>query len=351
MKKVQVSASNNYEILIEKGSLELSGVLVSSVFKNCNVALITDDIVNKLYAPIVESSLKESGFNVVKFVFPHGEESKSIEVWSRIQSFLAENHISRKDIIVALGGGVVGDMAGFVASTYLRGISFVQIPTTLLAMVDSSVGGKTAVDLPQGKNLVGTFWQPSLVIIDTNALLTLTEDQFADGAAEVIKYGAIFNKDFFNGLENGIDIEKIDYVVEECVKMKRDIVHDDEFDRGNRQLLNFGHTIGHAIEMFSNFSISHGKAVAMGMALVSKSSWALGLSTENCYPIIEKTLLNNNLPVECPYSSEELMEAATRDKKISGSSITLVIPRKIGECYLHKIPLSTLFSFMEAARE
>ena len=263
MISVNVNASKTYEIVIGENILANAGKMISKVTSAKKAVVITDDIVEKLYFETVNSSLKNSKFEVLKYVIPNGEQSKNGQQYLEICEFLAENHITKADIIVALGGGVVGDLSGFVAATFLRGISFVQIPTTLLAAVDSSVGGKTAIDLKNGKNLVGSFYQPKLVICDYLTLNTLEKNIFVDGCAEVIKYAVIGNKKLFNHLvKNGLDFDR-EYVISECVKMKRDIVEKDEFDKCERQKLNLGHTVGHSIEACSNFKISHGSAVAI----------------------------------------------------------------------------------------
>ena len=237
-----------------------------------NCAVITDSNVDKLYSNILISSLEKSGYKVSKFVFDAGEQSKNANTFVDILEFLANSGLTRSDCVFALGGGVVGDIAGFAASVYLRGIKFVQIPTTLLAAVDSSVGGKTAVNLPAGKNLVGAFHQPSLVLCDLDTLDTLPESVFQDGCAEVIKYGVIYDAGLFSHLaENGLAFER-EYVISRCVELKRNVVEQDEFDTGARQMLNYGHTIGHGIEAQSGFSVTHGQAVAIGMAIVSRAS-------------------------------------------------------------------------------
>ena len=251
MSTIRVCASKNYDVRIESGLLCDAGQQIAAVCGVCTAAVISDDTVFSLYGSRLCDTLQASGFRTVSFVFPHGEQSKNLTVYTELLNFLAENRLTRTDCLVALGGGVVGDLCGFAAATYLRGVSFVQIPTTLLAAVDSSVGGKTAVDLPAGKNLVGAFYQPSLVLCDPDLLQTLPEDIFRDGCAEVIKYGLLGNAEFFRELSAAAIRENLPHAIETCVSMKRDIVCADEFDRGQRQLLNLGHTFGHAVEHFS----------------------------------------------------------------------------------------------------
>ena len=241
MKTVEVDAAVRYNVVIDKGILPKSGDMIKEVTSAERVAVITDDTVDKLYSDVVMKSLSDAGFETFKFVFPHGEKSKNISTFSSILEFLAEIGLTRTDALVALGGGVVGDVAGFAAASYLRGIDFIQIPTTLLACVDSSVGGKTAIDLKAGKNLAGAFYQPKLVIADFETLSTLTDGIFADGMAEVIKYGVIFDKAFFEFLRDNEAKDNLEYVITRCVELKRDIVNADEKEKGVRALLNFGH--------------------------------------------------------------------------------------------------------------
>lgn len=347
MKTVHVKASREYDVLIGAGLLHRCGELVAAVHKPCTAAIITDDTVNALYGDTVEQSLASAGYRVVRFVFPHGEESKNLMTFAAAQNFLAENRLSRTDLVVALGGGVVGDLAGFVAATYLRGIRFVQIPTTLLAAVDSSVGGKTAVDLPAGKNLCGCFSQPSLVICDYETLSTLPEETFADGCAEVVKYGVLADAALFAFLEEkGVGGEE-ESVITDCVSIKRDVVASDEFDHGERQKLNLGHTVGHAIEQRSNFGISHGSAVAMGMGIIARAAAKRGLCAGEVPQRIETLLEKMHLPIRTAYSTEELLEAAMRDKKIRGGTIELVVPREIGKCELYKIDVADLAAWIQ----
>jgi len=260
---------------------------------------------------------------------------------------LAENQLTRTDCTFALGGGVVGDLAGFAAATYLRGIRFIQIPTTLLAMVDSSVGGKTAIDIPAGKNLVGAFYQPSLVLCDPKTLDTLSKEIFADGCAEVIKYGIINDKQLFEKLKSPIK-PQIENVIEACVTDKRDVVNADERDVGVRQLLNLGHTAAHSIETISHFEISHGSAVAIGTAIISRAAAKLGYCPESDTNQIIAMLELYGLPTECPYTAGELAEVALRDKKRNGDTINLIVPFGIGNSQIHKIPVTDLEGFFAA---
>ena len=345
MTTVKVNASTQYEVIIGKGLLDKCGELSAKVLAPCRCCIVTDDTVASLYLKRAEQSLKEAGFDTVSFVFPHGEESKSTSMLIELLEFLGETRISRSDCLFALGGGVVGDLCGFAAAVYLRGIKFIQIPTTLLAAVDSSVGGKTAVDLKAGKNLAGAFHQPSLVICDYETLDTLSPATFSDGCAEVLKYGVINDRAFFEKLKKGIR-PQIEEIIADCVKNKRDIVEADEFDNGSRQLLNLGHTVGHAIERCSDFSISHGSAVAIGMVTVMKAAVAENICPQEDLSALTEMLISVGLPIHCNFSAEELFSAAIADKKRNGDSITLVVPYSIGDSRLVKYPLNQLCYFI-----
>lgn len=347
MKTVEVVASSRYPIYIGTGLLPRLGEMAGAVTKAKTVVLVTDDIVNELYAKVAEKSLQEAGFSTLKFVFPNGEASKNIHVYGTLLEFLAENHVTRTDCIAALGGGVVGDLAGFAAATYQRGIDFIQIPTTLLACVDSSVGGKTAIDLESGKNLAGAFYQPKLVVCDYSTLSTLSSAIFADGMAEVIKYGAIFDAAFLDFLDTHDAKAHLETVIEKCVTFKRDVVHLDETDKGQRGLLNFGHTLGHAIEGCSHFGVSHGSAVAIGMVLVSRAAFKSGMTDVDCSDTLMRILQKYGLPTETSYSANDLYTHALSDKKRDGGQITLCIPKALGKCVLHKISTDALLPFIE----
>ncbi len=347
MKTIPVHTGTSYDITIQNGILDETGVYLRALTRAKTAVIVTDDIVNGLYADRAEQSLRAAGFQTLKFVFPNGERSKNIRVYGEILEFLAENRVTRTDCIVALGGGVVGDMAGFAAATYQRGIDFIQVPTTLLACVDSSVGGKTAIDLEAGKNLAGAFYQPKAVLCDPETLSTLSDRLFSDGMAEVIKYGVIFDRDFFSFLAENDAKAHLETVIEKCVTFKRDVVEQDEKDKGLRGLLNFGHTLGHAVEGCSDFSVSHGSAVAIGMVLASRGAYRTGLTAKNCTEDILRVLKKYDLPTETEYSAEQLLRRALSDKKRDGDKVTLVIPKQMGECVLHKIDTDALLPFIE----
>ncbi len=341
MKKITVNASRVYDIIIGSSILDDAGELTKAIKSPCRAVILSDTNVAPLYADRLKRSLEGSGFEATIYTIPAGEGSKSAENYIAFLSFLAKNKITRSDCLFALGGGVVGDLCGFCAATYLRGIEFIQIPTSLLAMVDSSVGGKTAIDIPEGKNLVGAFYQPSLVICDYDTLSTLPENVFSDGCAEVIKYGIINDKPLFEKLRAPI-MPQIEDIIASCVRNKRNVVDADERDVGVRQLLNLGHTAAHSIEILSDFEISHGSAVAIGTALISRAAVKLGLCPRNDLEDIEKMLTRYDLPIDCPYKASELAEIALSDKKRSGGSITLVMPYGIGDSRLYKAPVSSI---------
>lgn len=349
MREVIVRASTEYAILIGRGLLAQTGAEIAKRIQPCKAAIITDTTVEKLYAAQVEHSLAQAGFTTCRFAYPAGEGSKNIHTLSDILEFLAEEEVTRQDIIVALGGGVAGDMAGFAAAVYQRGIRFVQVPTTFLAAVDSSVGGKTAIDLKAGKNMAGAFYQPHLVLCDVDTLSTLPEEIFADGIAETLKYGVIGDAALFEKTASGDFKKELEEIIETCVKMKRDIVMEDEFDTGLRQLLNLGHTLGHAIEKESGFTLSHGHAVAIGMYLIARVSGKRGLAAAGLAEQIKTALEQNGLPVAAPYAAEEIAAGVCKDKKRRGGEISFVFPTKIGHCEIIKIPVTEVAALVEEA--
>ena len=349
MQTVTVHASSTYPVHIGRGLLSRSGELISSVTAARTCALVTDSIVGPLYAKTVQDSLEREGIQTHVFTFPAGEQSKNLTTYAGLLEFLAEKKLTRSDFIVALGGGVTGDMAGFAAATYQRGIDYIQIPTTFLAASDSSVGGKTAVDLDAGKNLVGAFWQPKMVICDTATFDTLPEDTFADGIAETVKHGMIADGAFFRMLMQEDIRQRIDDVVRRNVEIKASVVGEDEFEHGKRKLLNFGHTLGHAVETISNFSISHGHAVAIGMVMAARAAEKLGYSPAGTLETVLQCNRRFGLPTECPYSGEAIYSAATGDKKRSGGNIDVVVLEAIGKAKTVRLDMENLRKFVEAA--
>lgn len=346
MKTILVNASRLYPIHVGKNILSQCGYLIKKVKKAKKTAIITDDIVYSLYGQQTEEALKIEGFEVVTFIFPHGEASKSASTLLDIYNFLCENEITRTDLLIALGGGVVGDITGFAAATFLRGIDFVQIPTTLLAQVDSSVGGKTAIDLPSGKNLVGAFKQPICVICDMCTLKTLTPEIFSDGMGEVIKYGMISNFILFDTIatHNQDNIFPVlEDIICNCIKIKRDIVEADEFDTGLRMILNYGHTLAHAIESYYNYeTYSHGSAVAVGMCLMAEKTL-----NPRQYDKLKECIKAYNLPTEVPASIKELIPLCGKDKKRMSDNMNFIICKTIGKAEIKTMPFSEFSKFME----
>lgn len=338
MKKLTVHVGKTYEILIEKGIMQACGCYIKKVSNAKKVCVITDSNVAPLYLDQVVGSLEKEGFDVCSFTFKAGESSKTTKTVVEMVEYLAENGLTRKDLVVALGGGVCGDMAGFASAVYLRGIDFVQMPTTLLSQVDSSVGGKTGVDLPQGKNLCGAFHQPILVLMDPLALDTLSDHFFSDGMGEVIKAGCIKSAKLFEKLEN-IDVkENIEDIIFDCVDIKRGVVERDEKEQGERALLNFGHTIGHGIEKLYHFSgISHGEAVGVGMLMISEIGERAGLTEKGTAERIKKVLEKYNMKTSDAHSVEDIIEAMQSDKKRTSNGINFVMLKSIGDSFIYPV--------------
>ena len=342
MVSLTVTASKAYEVKIGSGLLSGLPEEIRALGKAEKICLVSDSNVFPLYGSGCVALLEQAGFLVNTFVFPAGEASKTGETWLKLLNHLAEAQLTRTDLIVALGGGVVGDLAGFAAATYLRGIRYVQIPTTVLAAVDSSVGGKTAIDLASGKNLAGAFYQPSLVLIDTDTLKTLPEDIFQDGCAEVVKYGILYDPALFAYLEEtGPDFDR-EHVIQRCVELKAAVVAQDERDTGPRQKLNLGHSIGHSVEANSHFGISHGKAVAIGMAIVSRASHCP--DKDRILSLLDRF----GLPSTTEYTADDLCHYTLSDKKRAGGTVNLILPNAIGDCAIVPTPVEKLKSFIQA---
>ena len=330
---VHIDAGVGYDVLVGSGLLQEAAERIRKVLrKSSRLAIFTDTTVAPLYAAPLEQALQEAGYSVVTYVYPAGERSKNLNTVSDFLDFMSENRLTRRDAVVVLGGGVAGDMGGFAASIYLRGIPFVQIPTTLLAAVDSSVGGKTGVDTKHGKNLTGTFWQPSLVLCDTDTFRSLGKDQILDGTAEIVKTAAIRDASLFEIVEQS-DLEADpEEIVSRCVAIKGAVVAEDEKESGLRRILNFGHTLGHAIERVQDYGISHGKAVAIGMALVTRASEKHGLTETGTYERLLRLLQERGFRTDTDIPLETLCEAARSDKKSEGKSVHLIYLERIGQC-------------------
>lgn len=341
MRQIEVHTGRPYSVRIGSGLLACVGNTVRELTGAQTVCIVSDSNVWPLYGQALSQCLADAGIRVCSFRFPAGENSKNTETYLKLLHALVQNQLTRSDCIIALGGGVVGDLAGFAAATYLRGIPYIQVPTTLLAMVDSSVGGKTGIDLRDGKNLCGAFYQPVAVLCDTDTLRTLPQEHFTDGCAEVIKYAVLYDAALFAHLEEkGPQFDR-EAVIARCVEFKRDAVEADEFDKGARKMLNLGHTVGHAIEKCSGYTVSHGQAVAMGMAAVCRG--ARCADTQR----ILSLLRGFGLPVCTAFSAQALYRAALSDKKRSGGVIDLVIPRAIGDHAIVPTPLEELQGFIE----
>jgi len=351
MKTINVSASKSYDVLVGDGLLRQAGEKIAAVCGNRAsgginaVMLVTDDTVNGLYGDAAENSLRSAGYTVSRFVFPSGERSKNMDTFAALLNALGDANLTRSDAVAALGGGVPGDMAGFAAAVYLRGIRFIQMPTTLLAMVDSSVGGKTAIDLKTGKNQAGAFYQPDIVLCDTGVLETLPGEVFTDGCAEMIKHGVILSAELFGLLKQPV-MPRLEDIIARNIAIKRDIVVADEKDAGIRKILNFGHTIGHGVEKLSGYAVTHGKAVSVGMAAASRGAYRLGICGADCYDEIIGMLERYGLPVETDIEPERLIEAALYDKKRGGGHISFILPERIGKCVIKEFPIESLDEFM-----
>lgn len=338
---------SSYDITIKKGLLAKSGEMVRPLTKATRVCIVSDSNVAPLYLAEVVNSFKAAGFETHSFSYPAGEPSKNLDTVNKIMEAFCISKLTRGDIAVALGGGVCGDMTGFASAIYLRGIDFVQIPTSLLSQVDSSVGGKTGCDLPFGKNLCGAFHNPLAVLIDPSTLKTLPEHYLRDGMAEAIKAGAIRLPKLFSLFEEGID-GKLDEVIKQSVQMKADIVQRDFTEKGERTLLNFGHTLGHAIERYENYcGLSHGEAVSIGMALITKASEKAGLSESGTAERLINCLKYYGLPTETDIPLDTLCELCISDKKSRGKSIKLVLIKTIGEGYTKEFSWDELYNFVK----
>lgn len=348
MNTVNIQASRPYDVIIGNGLLSEFSKYVTNVISSGKAVIVSDSNVWPLYGNIVTDQLQNLGCCCDHFVFPAGEDSKCGATYLELLNFLADRKLTRSDSLIALGGGVVGDLTGFAAATYLRGIQYVQVPTTLLAAVDSSVGGKTAIDLPAGKNLAGAFYQPSLVICDTDSLSSLPKDVFRSGCAEVIKYGVLYDAELFSLLEQfGLDFP-LETVIAKCVQWKKYAVMQDEFDRGARHFLNLGHTFGHGIETISHYQLSHGEAVAIGMALIVRAAATYGFCDHPTRDRLIALLEQFHLPHKTDFGSNDIYNTALSDKKRSGKTVNVIIPEAIGRCTTKAVPIETMKSFIEA---
>lgn len=358
---IDVPASTPYQVHLGTRLLEQAGPLVRAAAGGVKAAIITDSNVGPLYAPIVERSLRDAGYETCTFTFAAGEEHKRADTLVAALEFLATHELDRGDVVVALGGGVTGDMGGLTAALYMRGIALAQMPTSLLAMVDSSVGGKTAIDLVAGKNLAGAFWQPRVVIADIGCLGTLTPEQFADGCGEIVKHAVIRDPALFAQLEQtpptyealcgpgGVSL--MEAVVARNVEIKRDVVAGDEREAGGRKLLNFGHSIGHAVEACGQYRLGHGNCVAVGMCLMARAAIARGLCDPGLLARLTRLLGACGLATRTDFTADELYERALHDKKRAGGTIDLVVPHALGDCSIERTPLGDFKALIAQALE
>ena len=350
MRSVTVhTPSAAYEVRIGSGLLDTLGPAVAQQTGARRCVLVSGENVFPLYGEPALQSLQEAGLETEEVVFPAGETTKSLECYGKLMNALTEAKLSRSDCLVALGGGVTGDLTGFAAATYQRGIPYVQVPTTLLAAVDSSVGGKTAINLPAAKNQIGAFYQPALVLCDTDTLATLPERELRSGFAEVIKYAVLGDPDLFDTLYQGD--WSMENVIETCVSMKAEIVEEDEQDRGRRRLLNLGHTFGHAIESRSGYRLTHGEAVAVGMAMICRAAVRLRQFDAGSKNVVLQILQRFGLPTRTEYAPEELYETLLLDKKIASGKLHLIVPRGIGWCEVVAVSPDELRQWLEAGYE
>ncbi|MCR5576848.1 MAG: 3-dehydroquinate synthase [Oscillospiraceae bacterium] len=346
MRTVTVTApSGQYPVRIGAGLLPSLGAEVRARTGASRCAMVSGENVFPLYGAAALHSLESAGLETAALVFPAGENTKSLPCYGKLLEFLAEKRFTRSDCVIAMGGGVTGDLAGFAAATYQRGLAFVQVPTTLLAAVDASVGGKTAVNLPAGKNQVGAFYQPALVLCDTDTLSTLPARELNAGYAEVIKYAVLGDALLFAVLESHGG--ELSAVIESCVRQKARLVAEDERDLGQRRLLNLGHTFGHAVEIHSGGSLLHGEAVAVGMAMICRAARKRGLLSERDCAAVLSLLREYSLPTETGFSAEELYDALLLDKKFYGGKLHLVVPRGIGRCEILPVTPAELRDWLE----
>lgn len=331
--------ARSYTIHIGRDLLNSLGELVGPA-SGSKIMVVTNPTVNSLYGKTVTGQLEKAGFKVLPAEVPDGEEYKSLDSAERLYDLAYTGELDRKTPILALGGGVVGDLAGFVAATYLRGVPFIQVPTTLLAQVDSSVGGKVAVNHPRGKNIIGAFYQPSLVLADLSTLGSLSDREIRAGLAEVIKYGIIEDEAFFRWLEDNMeralrqDSRAMEWIVTVSCRAKAAVVQEDETEQGKRAILNFGHTVGHAVEALTGYSAyRHGEAVAMGMAAAARMAEYCGMIGIQERKRIESLLERAGLPTEVPASLDRraMLDSMRRDKKVVSSRLTFVLPEAIGK--------------------
>lgn len=349
MKKLVVNGSTSYNILIESGLISRSGEIMREHLDGRKVMIVSDSKVASLYLARVAQSVRSAGYELFDITVASGEDSKSLDNYSFLINTLSKFEFASTDIIVALGGGVVGDLVGFVAATYKRGLKFVQMPTSLLACVDSSVGGKNAINLETGKNQVGTIRNPSIVICDPDTILSLDKNSLMDGYAEIIKYAILRGKFVIDSLRECIRNENYADIIQISLDIKRDIVEMDESDSSIRQFLNFGHMIGHALEVYSDYSISHGNAVAIGMAIETKAAALSGYTLLSVYSDIASLISEFGFETECDCHINDLILYIHNDKRIRNGNFNLIIPKQIGECVMREISEGNIYDYFYPA--
>ncbi len=345
---VHINAGDGYDVLIGGGLLNSRENLFGRVEGARKALAVFDDNVYRLHGKKILEKARADGLSAEAFVFSHGEQSKTLTTYAEILEQACGLGLDRTDLIIAAGGGITGDIAGFAAATYKRGIRFIQVPTSLLAAVDSSVGGKTGVNLSSGKNQAGCFHQPSLVICDTDLLDTLPRREYFCGCAEIIKYAMIGSAALFGKLDAAPVEEQYEQIISECVEMKKKYVEEDEFDRGSRMMLNFGHTLGHAVELCSGYTVLHGEAVAAGMAAVTRAAVRFGICESGTSDRLDSLLAKYSLPDTIGYPEADLLRAASGDKKNSGGNIRLIVPQSVGRCGIRTMPEDELASWIRS---
>ena len=342
---ITINTDRKYDILLEEGLINKIGVQLLKNHNNCKVCVIADKNSEKFWGTNLRNSLEGLGFEIHSLVFPPGERTKSFKNLEHITNYLAKHRFTRYDLLIGLGGGVIGDLTGFAASVYMRGMDFYNVPTTLLSAVDSSVGGKTAINLTTGKNMVGTFWQPRGVFFDKNTLSTLPKDHMRNGLGEVIKAGVIMDDGIISLLENHWP-NKLPSITEELISrsinVKKEIVQLDEREKGPRQTLNLGHTVGHAVENLSRYKIPHGQGVSIGLMTMAKISERMGWAEENMSYRLEHLYQRYGINVRCPFHAKVIAKEILADKKRRGNTITLAVPLKIGRCTLRNVPMTEI---------
>lgn len=342
-----ITIYDQYQVYLKSGLLKDIGALLHKQVGAKKLAVIADATVWRHYGHQLCTVLSQAGFSVIHYILKGGEQEKNLHTLEDISMFLSEQAFTHSDMLLSFGGGVVGDIAGFVAAVYLRGIPYCHIPTTLLAMIDSSIGGKTAVNLPVGKNLIGAFWQPHAVFCDPELLQTLPQQVYNDGIAEVIKYAVLADAELLNALSSeNIPLMNI---ITRCIEIKNKFIVQDERDEGVRRFLNLGHTLAHAIEARSAYTLSHGSAVSIGLVTSARLSFVLGISEADLSQPIAEILARYALPIHSPYPADELFPYIRKDKKRTGEQLSLILPKAIGVCCIETFKIHELEKALETA--